>query len=122
MSADDGIYILQAKDGFRVIHAQAIDNLYWWWDDERLYDDEWVKSEEARGVENPYYGKGGSSRELNPRFIYNYFKDSKVFKTRNEALDEVDRIYLKIMKSDVPFTEYGVSFIEGWEDKEFPKY
>ncbi len=28
MSADNGIYILQTKDGFRVAHAQAIDNIY----------------------------------------------------------------------------------------------
>jgi len=39
MSADNGIYILKSKDGFRVIHAQSIDNLNWWWLDERLYDD-----------------------------------------------------------------------------------
>lgn len=29
MSADNGIYILDLKDQSRVIHAQAIDNLWW---------------------------------------------------------------------------------------------
>lgn len=29
MSADNGIYILRCKDQFRVIHAQAIDGVYW---------------------------------------------------------------------------------------------
>lgn len=28
MSADNGIYILKAKDQFRVVHAQAIENVY----------------------------------------------------------------------------------------------
>ena len=32
MSADNGIYVAQFPDGYRVIHAQAIDNL--WWNDE----------------------------------------------------------------------------------------
>lgn len=29
MSADNGIYILKTKDQYRVIHAQAIENLSW---------------------------------------------------------------------------------------------
>jgi|LFRM01.1.fsa_nt_gb hypothetical protein len=29
MSADNGIYILKTKDQYRVIHAQAIENLYY---------------------------------------------------------------------------------------------
>lgn len=28
MSADNGVYILKTKDQFRVIHAQAIENIY----------------------------------------------------------------------------------------------
>lgn len=32
MSADNGVYILQLKDQYRVKHLQAIDNLFW--DDE----------------------------------------------------------------------------------------
>lgn len=29
MSADNGIYIAEFKDGFRVCHAQAIDNVFY---------------------------------------------------------------------------------------------
>lgn len=29
MSADNGIYILKLKDQYRIIHAQAIENLWW---------------------------------------------------------------------------------------------
>lgn len=29
MSADNGVYILETRDQYRVIHAQAIENLYW---------------------------------------------------------------------------------------------
>ena len=29
VSADNGIYILKTKDQYRVIHAQAIENIYW---------------------------------------------------------------------------------------------
>lgn len=29
MSADNGIYILHTADQYRVVHTQAIDNLYW---------------------------------------------------------------------------------------------
>lgn len=29
MSADNGIYILETKDQYRVAHLQAIDNIYW---------------------------------------------------------------------------------------------
>ena len=32
MSADNGIYILKTKDQYRVIHAQAIENVYWEYD------------------------------------------------------------------------------------------
>lgn len=122
MSADNGIYILEAKDGFRVIHTQAIDNLYWWWNDERLYDDDWVEKQKEKGIINPYRGMGESKNELNPKEIYRYFRNSEVFKTKEEAFHEADRKYQEIMKSDCPIIEYGISFIEGWEDKEFPKY
>ena len=29
MSADNGIYIHKFRDGWRVVHTQAIDNIYW---------------------------------------------------------------------------------------------
>jgi len=33
MSADNGIYILKTKDQYRIIHAFAIDNLWWSFED-----------------------------------------------------------------------------------------
>ncbi len=29
MSSDNGIYIHKFRDGWRVVHAQAIENIYW---------------------------------------------------------------------------------------------
>ena len=95
MSADNGIYILQAKDGYRVVHAQAIENLWWW---------------------NEHECDGG----LNPKYIFDYFGRSKIFKTRQEALSNADHIYNEIMDSEYPMIEYGIQWIDGWEDKEFP--
>lgn len=115
MSADNGIYILQSKDGFRVTYASAIDNLYWFWGDERLYDESFVKSEQERGVENPYMDKGESRDELNPRELIEYFGNCEIIKTRIEALVKADEI-----SRDYDTLEYGISFIKGWEDKEFP--
>lgn len=121
MSADNGIYILESEDGFRVIHAQSIDNLHWWWTDERLYDDAWVKAEQKKGNKNPYEGKGKSRDELNPRELIDYFGDCEVFKTKEEAFIEACKIYDEIMASDFPVIEYGIQFVSGWEDKEFPE-
>jgi hypothetical protein len=120
MSADNGIYILESKDGFRVIHAQAIENLYWWWKDERLYDDKWVEAQKKAGVENPYKGMGESKDKLNPKELVRYFGKCEVFDTKQQALDEAQKKYNEIMKSEFPVIEYGISFIRGWEDKMFP--
>lgn len=95
MSADNGIYILQAKDGYRVVHAQAIENL-WWWDD--MHHD----------------------RKLNPKFIFDYFGNSQLFKTSQEALSYAQSLYDDIMDSGMSYIEYGIQLITGWEDKEFP--
>jgi len=120
MSADNGIYILEAKDGWRVIHAQAIDNLNWWWTDERLYDKEFVEAQEKAGVKNPFKSKGESRNELNPREIAVYFGHAKVHKTKEAAMEAATKMYDEIMSSSFPIVEYGISFINGWEDKEFP--
>lgn len=94
MSADNGIYILESKDGFRVIHSQAIENIYFW---------ETMPGE-----------------KLNPKYLKQYFGEAKVFKTRDEAWLEARRIYDEIMGEGFPL-EYGINIIPGWEDKEFPK-
>lgn len=57
MSADNGIYIHKFKDGYKVTHAQAIDNIYW-----------------HRG-----------RKKYNYRILNQYFKHSPKFKTIIEA-------------------------------------
>ena len=37
MSVDNGIYILKTKDQYRVTHAQAIENIYWEYDNKYAY-------------------------------------------------------------------------------------
>ena len=96
MSADNGIYILKANDGYRVVHAQAIENL-WWWDE----------------------GTGSEKGELNPKYIYDYFYRCPLLKTKEAALSYADMLYNDIMDSGF-YTEYGIQYIDGWEDKEFP--
>ncbi|GAG43558.1 unnamed protein product [marine sediment metagenome] len=74
MSADNGIYIFQTKDGYRVAHCQAIENISW----------------------QP------NRKGLNTETVEYYFGKCKVFKTRVQALEEADRLYEEIMKSDCP--------------------
>ena len=57
MSADNGIYIHKFKEGWKVVHAQAIENIYW-----------------QRG-DNKY----------NYRILHKMFEDGKLFKKREKA-------------------------------------
>jgi len=95
MSADNGIYVLESKDGFRVIHTQCIENL-WYWDDNK-----------ADGI------------ELNPEQLLKYFGETKVIESQADALLEAVRLYNLIIHK-VGVVEYGIVPITGWEDKEFP--
>lgn len=56
MSADNGIYIAQFPDGFRVIHAQAIENLYEYEegsnDWEEMIDDYYGRSDIYTSIES----------------------------------------------------------------------
>jgi len=82
MSADNGIYIAEFPDGFRVIHAQAIENLY-------------------------FYEEG--SKEWHDT-IDGYFKESKVLKTEKEARKTAQEMNKKIT-DEYLFTEYGICSI-----------
>jgi len=93
MSSDNGIYILHTSDGYRVTHANAIENL-WWWDEDSGYRD-----------------------TLNPKYILEYFGSCSVFNSIDEALKEANRIYQDITKSGLPL-EYGIQIIE-YFDVEF---
>jgi len=92
MSADNGIYILQSKDGFRVIYAQAIENIY-----------------EAE------------RHKFNSKYLKEYFGDSKLFDSRDEAWEEARLIYSELTNQGQTYLEYGISIIPGHEDQDFPK-
>ena len=85
MSSDNGIYILVTKDGFRVVHTQAIDNIY--------YD--------------------ADESGFNKYYLYHYFKDSDIYSSRDVAWKKAHKLYDEIMQDDFcPFVEYGISEID----------
>lgn len=124
MSADNGIYILKSKDGYRITEAGAIKNLYWH-PIKCCNKQETIETEDKEGFSIELCKNCGSKIDweerdyLNPKMLLDYFGDCKVFKTE-EALKEAKRINDEIIKEGY-WTEYGISFIRGWENKEFPK-
>jgi hypothetical protein len=82
MSADNGIYILKTKDQYRVIHAQAIENLSW------------------TPLENYKY-------HLVPTRLVEYFGDSRY--TRNP---ETAMKVATAMARSTPVLEYGIKTFE----------
>ena len=88
MSSDNGIYILHTRDGYRVAHANAIENLWW--------------NEKA----NTY------TEFPNPDMIYDYFYNAKCHKDLHDAMEEAFGIYNQILHSDYPILEYGIQIIE----------
>lgn len=102
MSADNGIYILitPLKQGleYRVIYAQAIDNI------------RFVPSEDDEFD----YSHG------NPREIVQYFENAPRFETFKEAWQCAYELYDEIMNGDFPIVEYGISVLR--LDKPFTWY
>jgi len=84
MSADNGIYILVTKDQYRVIHAQAIDNLWY-----------------------SYLRPHSNNPTLVSTRIVEYFGDSKY--TRN--IDIARQIAFSMAKRQ-PILEYGIREIK----------
>lgn len=82
MSADNGIYILACKDQYRVIHAMAIDNLYW------------------------SFLKHNNNTELVPTRIVEYFGKSKYTRDINKAREIAFN-----MEKKHPILEYGIRTI-----------
>ncbi len=98
MSSDNGVYVLQTKDGFRVTHAQAIDNIYW------------------HHIPGASLDQSELKTEINMSVLYSYFKKSKVWAEKKEAWHEAVILY-----REIGHVEYGIAFIEGLEQIEFPK-
>lgn len=123
MSADNGIYILKSKDGYRVIHAQAIENIYWWWNDLRLHlPGEAEKLEQKSEYQGNIYAKigGGQKNILNPLELYCYFKDGYFFNNLEEAEKKADELDQEEEKFFGFSTEYGIHKII-W-DEIFPLF
>jgi len=78
MSADNGIYILKTKDQYRVIHAQAIENLYY-------------------SHINPY------NSELVPTRIIEYYGDCRHTRDFDKAMK-----IATVMERRSGYTEYGI--------------
>lgn len=78
MSADNGIYILKTKDQYRVIHAQAIENLYY-------------------SHINPY------NRELVPTRIIEHYGDCRYTRDFDKAMKVATA-----MERRSGCTEYGI--------------
>lgn len=79
MSADNGIYIVEFLDGFRVIHTNAIQNLTYF----------------------------PSDSDLAEEMFKLYFKDTEVFKTEDEAWMEARQLYDEAFSADF-YIEYGI--------------
>ncbi len=80
MSADNSIIVHKFKEGYKVAHVQAMENIYW-----------------KRG-KNKY----------NYRILKEYFKGSPTFKTKEEALNYANKLYEEIMAGCCPIVEYGI--------------
>ena len=89
MSADNGIYIAKFSDGYRAVHATAIENI-------------------------DYYPAGSAERKNE---LKSYFGKAKIFATENEAYIEAKRLKEIILDDDFcPILEYGICYLGELED------
>lgn len=95
MSADNGIYIAQFPDAdFRVIHAQAIDNI------------DYVPEQKCLKSKLP---KDFTFEFGNPSEIVRYFNTPQMGEA--EAKNKAYEMYKEIMESDFAILEYGICFL-----------
>jgi len=124
MSADNGIYILKTHDGYRVTHAHAIENLYWWHNCcdnprvEEIQDDSIFCEDICRncGTKNP---SAEERIDICPERLKEYFGNCEITFSLEEALVKATFIYQEIMDDDYGIVEYGINIIE--YDGDFPK-
>jgi len=76
------VYLHKFRNGWKVVHTQAIENIYW----------------KAKG-------------KYNYTILKEVFQDSPLFKTQKGAMNYALKLYNKIMKSDCPIIEYGISIV-----------
>jgi hypothetical protein len=91
VSADNGIYILEtAGPEYRVIYAQAIDNIYGKFNDETAH---W---------------------EGDMNMIVDYFRNAEIFSKYEKALE-----YAIHLSKDYNYLEYGICNIDDFKDRHF---
>jgi len=96
MSADNGIYILSTprKRGpgreYRVAHLQAVENMEYDWNTNKLTADKRVWIVNAREM----------------------WEGAKVYLVKGDALNAAAAMYDEIMESECPIVEYGIRFVE----------
>jgi hypothetical protein len=91
LSADNGIYIAEFSDGFRVIHAQAIDSI-------------------------GYFPPGSTERR---DMLEEYFGPARLIRTREEALIEAKEQAAKVLSNKHwAILEYGIIDLGQLEDFE----
>jgi len=98
MGADDGIYILEAADGYRVIHDQGIQNIFW--------DD--IKNK--------------SSDDINLYRLYLRFKDAKILKNKTEAQRQAEEMEQKRIEKWGSPCDRGIHFIDRLSNRSFPTF
>lgn len=88
MSADNGIYIAKFPDGYRVVHATAIENI-------------------------DFYSVGSKERIA---VLKDYFGKSKIITSYEKAILTAQKM-AKIILSDsmCPILEYGINYIGEYE-------
>ena len=117
MSSDNGVYILHTKDGYRVEHCQAIENIYWWYtccnrpDIIQTFEDDIFYNKKCLncGTNKPSTKK---REEICPDRLEEYFGNCKVLKTLEDAKKEAIKLYLDVISDDFcPIVEYGIGEI-----------
>ncbi len=89
MSADNRIYICKCKGGWKVAHAQAIENIYWWKNKKGSWEEQ---------------------SKINPYVVNQIFKRGKFFKDKTEAIAYAHK--LCAAESQYGPVEYGVCELE----------
>ena len=110
MSADNGIYVLHTKDGYRVAHTQAIENIYWW-DKEKICCNK-PKRNSSDKCDNCGTFLEEERADPNPKMLKEYFGRCAVYKTQLEALRVALDLEQKVLESDFPILEYGINSLE----------
>jgi len=89
MSADNGIYVVKFPEGYRISHAQAIENI-------------------------DCYPVGSDERN---KVLKDYFGESKLFDTIESAMAEASSMK-RTMEVDGLYLEYGICYLGVYESFE----